>query len=680
MKKRRITVMIAAEMITAMMMTACSASQTQSPAESQSQTANSSAQQDQSSDDAETADGIISSIVEKLTGESSGSSDKSVKETKNSGSDESYFTERDLSGDYDKESAVTVTCSDSSFTVSGSGAQAKDNVLTISEEGTYIISGTIKDGRIVVDADDSAKVQIVLNGCSITSSDYSAIYVRSADKVFVTLADGTENTISDGKTYASDSEDSNVDAAIFSKSDLVINGSGKLTVNGNMSHAIVSKDDLKITGGTLTITAAGSAVCGKDSVRIANAKIDITGGGDGIKSDNEEDADKGYVYIESGELNITVDNDAVQAQTTLTVLDATINGTTGSGSANSEKSHGDDFGGWGMWGGRNSANNAAASSSSGEDSSSAKGLKAGGDIIADGAKVTIDCADDTIHSGANVTISSGTLALKSGDDGIHAEETMTISGGSVTISESYEGIEAKSIIINDGNVDVTSSDDGLNATDGESEGGMPGGMGQENSNPDVYILITGGTLHVDAGGDGLDSNGTLNIEGGNVTVDGPTNDGNGALDAGSGSTISGGTVIAAGSSGMAETFGSGSSQASILYNFSSSHSAGETITLKDSGGKVIAEYKTTKAFSSVVISTPDISSDGTYTITAGSETAEIKMTSVSYSNGGGMGMGGMRGGMGGGMGGMHGGMDGGMGDMGGMRGGRNEMPGGNTEA
>ena len=665
MKKRRITVMIAAAMITAMMMTACSASPTQTPAESQSQTVNSSKQQDSASEKTETADSIISSIVEKITGESSGSSDRGVKETKNTEIKDSFFTERDLSGDYDKEDAVKITCNDSTFTVSGSGAQSKDNVLTISEEGTYIISGTIKNGRIIVDAEDSAKVQLVLNGCSITSSDFSAIYVKSADKVFITLADGTENTISDGKTYSSDSEDSSIDAAIYSKSDLVINGSGKLTVNGNMSHAIVSKDDLKITGGTLNITSTGSAVCGKDSVCIANAKINITGGGDGIKSDNEKDADKGYVYIESGELNINVDNDAIQAQTTLTVLNASINGTTGSGSANSKKSHGDDFGGWGKWDVKNSADTTTASSSSSEDSSSAKGLKAGGDITVDGAKVTLDCADDTIHSDANVTIISGTLSMKSGDDGIHAEEKMTISGGDVTISESYEGIEAKSIIINDGNVDVTSSDDGLNATDGESQGNMPGEMNQANSNPDVYVLITGGSLHVDAGGDGLDSNGTLKVEGGNVTVDGPTNGGNGSLDAGSGSTISGGTVIAAGSSGMAETFGSDSTQASILYNFSNSHSAGETITLKDSSGKVIAEYKAAKEFSSVVISTPDISSSGTYTITAGSETATIEMTSVSYSNGG------MRG--------MPGGMNGENGTMRGMPGGSTEMPGSNTQ-
>ena len=633
------------------------------------------------------------------------------------------FSERDLSGKYDESSAVTVTCSDSGFTVSGSGAQAKDNVLTISEEGVYIISGSAKNGRIVVNAADTDKVQLVLSGCSLTSSDNSALYVKNADKVFLTLAEGTKNSLSDGKTY-SGSEDG-VDSAVYSKTDLTINGSGELTVTGSMSHAIVSKDDLKITGGTITVKSADSAVTGKDSVRIANAEISITSGGDGIKSTNDKDSSKGYVYLESGKITITAENDAIQAQSDIITLDAEVNAATGGGSSNSAKTHTEGFGGIGGFEGQkpdgfqngsdgdkpdgfgfggqkpegfpggmqdfdnarqsgantsdtdkasektssgsaadSKANDstpsaAAADSKSGSaasdtdtssDSTSAKGLKAGGSVTVSGGSVTLDCADDAIHADGSVTVKGGSVSVKTGDDGIHAAENVLVSGGTLTISESYEGVEAKTITVSDGTVDVTASDDGMNATDGISEGGMPGmNMGGNTEDSDVYILISGGKLHVNAGGDGIDSNGTLKVTGGDVTVDGPTNSGNGALDAGSGSTITGGTVIAVGSSGMAETFGESSSQGSILYNMQESHSAGEKITLKDSSGKVIAEYTAQKTFNSVVISTPEIKKGSKYTLTVGSESYTIEMSSLSYSNGGGMGMGGAGGmrGMGG---------------------------------
>ena len=631
MKKNRIISVIMAAMITAAMLTACTGT---SPAE--------------------TASAVYSESGE--TSSSENMDNKNEKETaapvqtaddtqsKNSAVDsEEYFSERDLSAEVDRSSAVKITAADKTFTVEGSGASVSENILTISSAGTYIISGTASDGRIVVDAGDDDKIQIVFDNCSITSSSNSALNIKNADKVFITIPDGTKNTITDGKTYADNSDDSSVDSAIYSKCDLVINGSGELTVNGNMSHAIVSKDDLKLTGGTVTVNSVNSAISGKDSVRIANVKLNITSGGDGIKSTNEKDSDKGFVYIESGDITVNAENDAIQAESYVTVLNASINGETGGGSSKSTKTHTDDFGGRGMWGNNNNTSQSTDSS----DTESAKGIKAGTDITFDGASVTLNCADDTLNAGGDVNIAGGTLKFASGDDGIHADENFIISGGTLTISESYEGIEAKSITVKGGEVDLTASDDGINATDGVSEGGMPGMggmMGGNAASSDVYILISGGKLHVNAGGDGIDSNGTLTVEGGDVTVDGPTNSGNGALDAGSGSTISGGTVIAVGSSGMAETFTNSSTQASILYNFSQSHSAGETITLKDESGKIIAEYKAAKAFNSVVISTPDLKSSGKYTISAGSESASIEMTSVSYSNGGGMMGGGMMGG------------------------------------
>lgn len=650
MKKRKLLAIILAALMSASILTACSSAQ---PESSIPQT-------------------VVSEKCES-NGESSASENSSRSNSVSSRNieitqttlKEDQFSDRDLSGEYDEKNAVIVTCTDSGFKAEGSGVKADGSVLTISAEGGYIISGEIKNGRIVVDADSADKVQIVLNGVSITCSDYAPIYVKNADKVFLTLAKGTKNVISDGKTYKEDSEESTVDAAIFSKDDLVINGSGSLQVNGNMSHAIVSKDDLKITGGTITVKSVDSAVAGKDSVRIANADITITSGADGIKSSNSEDSAKGYIYLESGKLNITSEGDAIQAETTLTVLDAEITAKSGGGSDNSTKTHQDDFGGRGMFGRNNTTNTtsaAATAADSSDESSGGKGLKAGGDISVSGsAKISLDCADDTIHSDGAVTIENGTLTLASGDDGIHAEKELTVSGGKLTISKSYEGMEGLNITISGGDVDVTSSDDGLNATDGVSEGGMPGrggmmnGMQQDTADSSVYLLISGGKLHVNAGGDGLDSNGTLKMTGGDVTVDGPTDNGNGALDSGSGATITGGTIVAVGSSGMAESFGTNSTQASILYNLSESHKAGETVALKDSTGKQIISFTAAKTFNSVVISAPELKSSGKYTLTVGSSDYEIEMTSVSYSNGGGAfgGMGGMNGQRG-----MFGGMDG----------------------
>ncbi|MBQ3692327.1 MAG: carbohydrate-binding domain-containing protein [Clostridia bacterium] len=664
MKRTKIIAVILAAMLTASMFTACNNSDTSSDTAITSSVSSSAEVSESSGTSAATADNADSSSVE--TTKTSDSSSSTAAEEKE------MFTDRDLSGEYDESEATTITCKDKTFTVSGSGAKADSNVLTISEEGVYIISGTVTDGRIVVEADEKAKVQIVLKDCSITSSDYSALYVKSADKVFLTLADGTKNTISDGKTYKEDSEESNVDSAIFSKSTFTINGTGSLTVNGNMSHAIVSKDNLKIASGTITVTSVGSAVCGKDSVRIADGTINITRGGDGIKSTNTEKEDKGYVYIGSGKITITSDNDGIQAETTLTCEKAEITLTTGGGSENSSKTHTDDFGGWGKWGTQSDT----SSTSSDEDSTSAKGLKAGGDITIDGATITGDCADDTVHSNSNVTINSGTLTLTSGDDGIHADSATTINGGKVTVTKSYEGIEGSNVTINGGEIDVTASDDGMNAGGGSDQSAMGGRPGQNSftADSDVFLKITGGTVKVNADGDGLDSNNTLIIEGGTIYVDGPTDSGNGALDYETSAAISGGTLVAVGSSGMAESFSEDSKQASILYCMSESHKAGEKITLTDESGKELVSYTAAKSFNAVNISTPELTSSGKYTLKVGDSSYEIEMTSNSYSNGGGMGGGmmGGRGGMGGDM--MPGGdMDestqgfrGGRGGMGGM--------------
>lgn len=561
-----------------------------------------------------------------------------------------YFTGRDLLPEYNGDEVTKITCKDNEFTVAGTGADVKEKVLTIHSEGVYVLSGTVDDGRIEVNAGEKDKVQLVLDGFNISCSNHAPILVNSADKVFITLENGTTNTVTDSDSYTALAEDeSSVDAAIFSHADLVINGSGSLDVSGNMSHAIVSKDDLKITGGSITVTSVGSAICGKDSVRVAGGEITVTSGGDGIKSDNAEDTSKGYIYIGGGKINVTADNDGIQAETTLVCENAEITVNTGGGSENAAAKSGNNFGGWGKW----SNMEGTAYTEESEDSTSAKGLKAGGDITICSCMVNADCADDTIHSNSNVTVESGSLLLKSGDDGIHSDSTTTINDGKITVTESYEGLEGSNVVINGGEIDITASDDGINAAGGDDIG-MPGGaFGQDSfSQSSGYdVKITGGTVKVDSVGDGLDSNGTITVTGGTVYVDGPSDSGNAAIDCDGSSTISGGTVVAVGCSGMAQGFSSDSKQASILYNLSNSHSAGDEIILLNESGEELVKYTAEKTFNSVNISTPKLTDSGTYTLKVGDESFSIEMTSNTYSNGGGMGMGGSN---------MHGGGRGGM--------------------
>ena len=557
------------------------------------------------------------------------------------------FTDRDSENGYDENDVAN--------------AEYKGDSYLITSEGTYIFSGTITDKTITVEACDSDKIQIVLDNAEISNSQGVAIYIKSADKVFLTLKEGTNNSISDGDSYELADGETTLDGAIFSRADLTVNGKGSLTVNGNYKHGIVSKDDLVITSATVNVTAKNVGINGKDCVKIKDASINVNAGSDGIRSDNAEDSSRGYVYIESGCIDINADNDGIQAETAVKIATAEMNISCGSGSSQSLS----------------------------DSSESYKGIKAVSDILIENGNFTIDSKDDCIHSNNTVLITGGTFSLSSGDDGIHADSDLSISAGDITVSKSYEGIESSRIFISGGKIDITASDDGLNAAGGNDQssmGGRPGMGGFDNGVGEV--LISGGYLLVNATGDGLDSNGTFAITGGIVLVSGPTNDGNGALDYGSGASVTGGTLIALGSSGMATGFTQAENQGALLYNFSS-QTAGTPFAVCDSEGKVLASFTPKKSYNSAVVTTPQMVQDGTYTLVVGGTTAntdengyasdssieggttvaQITLSSLIYNAGGGFG--GFGGGSGGFGGGDHGGGFGGGGTPpGGFGGGR----------
>jgi hypothetical protein len=494
-----------------------------------------------------------------------------------------------------------------SITVEGECATVNGSTVTITSAGTYRIQGTLNDGQIIVDTQDEETVYLLLDGVDITCATSAPIDVRNAEKTVITLADSTENDVTDGTSYVfEDAESDEPNAAVFSKDDLTINGGGSLTVNANYNNGIASKDDLKITGGTITVNAVNDGIKGRDSIAVLDGIITVNAGGDGLQSNNDEEAERGYISIEGGTFDITAGLDGIQAQTDLVVSGGEIHIITGGGSVVSS--------GGGAWGGRGMEGNPN------QITESAKGLKAGVNVSITDGVIYIDSLDDAIHADQSVTIDGGEVSLASGDDGIHADAALTINGGELNISQSYEGLESAVITINDGTIHVTASDDGINASGGNS-GATAGmqpmqGMGGFESG-DNYLYINGGYTVVDANGDGIDVNGSIEMTAGTVIVNGPTNDGNGPLDYLGTFNIDGGYLVAVGSSGMAQTPSTTSTQYSVMYNFASPQAAGTTVHIESESGQDVLTFVSTKEYESVLLSSPELENGSTYVVYSG---------------------------------------------------------------
>ncbi len=425
------------------------------------------------------------------------------------------FSERDYDSDYSEEDSIEISLNGNSASCDSSSVNIEDSVITICEEGSYIISGSLTDGMIIVDADD-AKVQLVLDGADINSSDSAAIYVKQADKVFITLAEGSANKLTNGGEFVA-IDDNDIDAVIFAKDDITLNGSGSLTIDSPAGHGITSKDELVITDGYYVINASSHALQAKDDIAIAGGSFELTAGKDAIHSENSDDPELGYIYITDGSF----------------VIDAE-------------------------------------------------------------------------------------------DDGIHAESFIEISGGDISINSCVEGIEASVINISGGKISITASDDGINASDSSGTESML-------ADPNAAINISGGCLSIISYGDGIDSNGDLTITDGEIIVWGPVNGGNGFLDYNGNGSITGGSIVAAGASGMEMNF-SAAEQGSILITTGSQEASSE-IRLSDSEGNIILSYSAELPYSCVLVSAQEITTGKTYTLTAGSFSTTITPDSLLYGNG-----------------------------------------------
>lgn len=568
------------------------------------------------------------------------------------------YSKRDLDASYDASSATVITLSGDSASVQGTGAQAGADGVVISSAGTYVVSGELTDGQLLVDAGDDDKVQLVLAGATIHNEDGPAIYVRNADKCFVILDAGTENNLSDGSSYALEDDSDEPYATLFSCSDLTFNGSGTLNVTSAYRHAVCSKDDLVVVSGTYNVSAVEDGLRGRDCVKIRDGVFAIEAGGDGIKSNKDDNPVKGFVSIDGGTFDIQAGDDAVQGKTLVRLA---------------------------------------------------------------GGSLTVAANDDAFHSDLEMHLLGSVIEVSAGDDAFHAETKLTVDGGIMNVTSCNEGYEAEKVYVNGGDTHIVASDDGVNASaadlsddadadtvsstlpnggtpgapgqgggvaapnaggqapagmqqggqaadaagaqqggqapdsavqqDGQAPGvagaqqggtasGLPaggnvagagnaggaaggaadpaagGGMGQADSN--CLIQINGGYLVVDSVGDAIDSNGNVEVTGGVLLVSGPTSDGDGAFDYDGSATVSGGTVLMVGSTGMAQSFTSGTQAFAMT---SASGEAGQSVCVVDGGGNVVASFTAAKRFGMVLSSSPAFAEGGEYTLVIGGEVA-----------------------------------------------------------
>lgn len=434
----------------------------------------------------------------------------------------------------ENESQTEIVLKDDEITASTHLVAIEGNVVKITQAGSYVFTGELSDGRIVVEAEKEDAVELVLNGVDITCSDYAPIQVLQADNVTINLAEESVNVLTDGSTYSLADEEDNTDGVIFSKDDLEFKGNGTLYINGNYKHGIVGKDDVIIHGGTYVIQAVEDGVNANDSITIEDGDITITAGDDGIHVDELLTINAGIIMV----------------------------------------------------------------------AESTEGLE-GHQVIINGGDIDITASDDGINS-------------NSGSDSENAELNVTMEAGGAF----PETVEEGSLPERPEDETFPEESERGNILGGERGQGRMGGMTMD-ADEDSLIQINGGTIQVDANGDGLDSNGYLEINGGAIYISGSVGNGDSAIDYGLEATISGGTILAAGFSGMAEAFSSESQQYSILYKMQDIKAAGTSVVVRDSSGAEILSFTPGKEYNCLILSSPEMEEGERYTIEIDGNTEEL---------------------------------------------------------
>ena len=512
-----------------------------------------------------------------------------------------HFSDSDYKDVTNETANAEITLSGSTGTISDTTRGSSGSEVTITSKGIYRVTGSSENVSIVInDTTESGNIYLLLDNVTMNNTTAACINVQACDKLIIQCAGESSLTLNSSDASLK------TDGAVYAKDDVTINGSGTLNIISNL-HGIVCKKDLKITDSKTSIQSDAIGIQCGSSLRMGGGTITVSSGHDGIQlADNDNDS---YFYFEKANLTVNSGYDGISVKAGDSSKDFTGYVTLNGGTINIVTASG------------------KGSSASKDSTTSQKGIKTDGMLAIADTDLTVSSADDAIHGNADISISSGTLKLSSSDDGITASGKLTVNGGDITVSQSYEGLEGAEIIINNGNLFVTSSDDGINTSGGSDSS-------QENDDPwnsgdtSAVLTINGGNVYVNANGDGLDSNGSIYITGGTVIVEGPSGSGNGALDKGDGSgcvaSITGGTVLAIGSTDMAVNFDSGT-QCSALVNLSGS--AGTVISVDDGSGFT---YTATKDFACAVYSSPNMTQGNSYTITAGSSSATMDFSSGLY--------------------------------------------------
>lgn len=454
--------------------------------------------------------------------------------------------------------------------------EIKNNTITIKSGGTYTITGTLNDGQLVIDTNDT--VSINLSSVDITNLDGAAIYIEDADgSTTINLVEGTTNTLTDGSNHS----DEEVTAVLYSKDDLILSGTGSLIINANYKDGIVSKDNLTINSGIYIITSAGDAIYGKDSLLINDGDFTIFTGEGSLEAPIQEEE-----MSQSGPMG--------RPGSTVTTTEEV-------------------------------------------DEGSFKALKTQGLLTINDGSFDIDSYDDSIHSDTEIEIYDGTFTIKSGDDAIHATSLLTIYDGDINIDYSAEGLESFSVIINGGDISIVAYDDGINATNGTNT--SVGGAADHPDNGDYdlatdpHIIINDGNVLIDSDGDGIDANGVVIINGGLITVNGKGNSAGiieSPIDFDITGVVNGGTVIATGTSTMAYEFDSvKSTQNSFNVTFGGFYDIGTSIEIQDSNQNSLASMITTNSFETIIFSSEELVKGETYILIIANDTYTVTLSSTS---------------------------------------------------
>ena len=530
----------------------------------------------------------------------------------------------------DRSGATEIVLNGAATRISGAGAAFSDGTLTIRQPGTYVLSGKLGNGQVLIDAGKNGAVSLVLNGVSLNNDAGPAIYAPKSKEIALILERGTQNTVSDGTRYPVSKDGNGPDAAIFVQDNLSITGDGTLAVTGRHKHGIRAQDVLTITGGVISVDSAGDAIRGRDGIVITGGRFTLNAGADAIKSNNDKDAAKGFVNISGGSFVIQSKNDGIKAKSTLTISGGQFRITTGGGSA-AAPARNNFRGGWGGgWGGGRGGWGQSPAAANNQ-SESKKGLKAGKLIHVRGGEFTIDAEDDAVHSNDKIIIAAGRFTIRTGDDGMHADGALEVTGGNINIVNCYEGLEGLSVTISSGNIVIASSDDAINAAEKSSDN-TPGGRGpmmgwgRVSRNENVFVRITGGNLDIHGGTDGIDSNGDIFIEGGTIKISGPSMVMDGAIDFDGRFIVTGGEIISAGSWQDAPHE---SKQPVILISYSRQQPSGSVIAIKDSNGKTLLEYESRNAYSMSGFTSPSFKVGETYSLYIdGEKRTDIKLNNT----------------------------------------------------